>query len=598
MSDPEDYTVGWICAVDTEYTAAQKFFDKKHARLGRRAANDTNHYTLGEINGHNVVMAVLPHGEYGTNSAASVVANMRNSFPKIQFGLMVGIGGGAPNDKHDIRLGDIVVSSPKDGSPGVYHYDFGKTIQDSPFAHTGFLNPPPREVRSAINGLSSKYSGEGHHIDGTTTSILQTWPLLEEDFSRPARESDRLFASDFVHTSTDARIRNGDAKEKDILCFEMEAAGIMNDLPCLIIRGMCDYSDSHKSKDWQGYAAMTAAAYAKDLLGEIQRDHTVQTIATKAQSVENKTRPGDSNKSDDGSRHGPRFSTANGGPFGHRVFEQVFAQPKFIALFGMEGSGMCVFISKLGGRKISNGRALVLEEKTVDLYNVSFEGQEIILVGMPERYFGYPDLGDTNLLRLIVGFLKEIYEHDILLSGIIYFHQMNHRCLKGTSLRTFNIFQRLCGDNALKNIVLATSLWDWIFMEEECNVNFVEQEQELISNLWSRMITGGSRVRRYWCDRNTAEQILREVVQHTPVALGIQHELVDEHKRLVDTVAGSYVHEGLKQLHQGYQEELNQCFETLQTSIGEARQDAQRKYEGILKKMNTNKEEIRMLHEQ
>jgi hypothetical protein len=184
---------------------------------------------------------------------------------------------------------------------------------------------------------------------------------------------------------------------------------------------------------------------------------------------------------------------------------------------------------------------------------------------MPERDFGYPDPSDTNFLRLIVGFLREIYEHGVLLSGIIYFHSMNDRRLEGVSLRSFKIFQRLCGDIALKNIVLTTSEWNWIIREEE-DVDFAEQEQELISNVWSRMITGGSRVRRYWCDRNTAEQILREVVQHTPVALGIQHELVDEHKRLVDTVAGSYVHENLKQLQQGYQEALNECFEKSQTS--------------------------------
>jgi hypothetical protein len=43
----------------------------------------------------------------------------------------------------------------------------------------------------------------------------------------------------------------------------------MDHFPCLVIRGICDYSDSHKNKEWQGYAAMAAAAYAKDLLCRI-----------------------------------------------------------------------------------------------------------------------------------------------------------------------------------------------------------------------------------------------------------------------------------------------------------------------------------------
>lgn len=53
---------------------------------------------------------------------------------------------------------------------------------------------------------------------------------------------------------------------RKVLCFEMEAAGLMNRFPCLVIRGMCDYADSHKNKRWQPYAAGTAAAYAKELL--------------------------------------------------------------------------------------------------------------------------------------------------------------------------------------------------------------------------------------------------------------------------------------------------------------------------------------------
>ncbi len=67
----------------------------------------------------------------------------------------------------------------------------------------------------------------------------------------------------------DALVRDRLAAEKDVLCFEMEAAGLMNHFPCLVIRGICDYSDTHKNTKWQGYAAMAAAAYAKDLLSRI-----------------------------------------------------------------------------------------------------------------------------------------------------------------------------------------------------------------------------------------------------------------------------------------------------------------------------------------
>ncbi|KAI5264845.1 hypothetical protein E4T47_08655 [Aureobasidium subglaciale] len=310
MSDPALYTVGWICALTTECTAARQFLDEEHNRPSHVSANDTNDYTLGKIADHNVVIAVLPDGEYGLSSAAGVAKDMLNSFRNIRVGLMVGIGGGAPTAKDDVRLGDIVVSSPKNGTAGVYQYDYGKTIQGQSFQQTGFLNQPPTVVRAAVSGLRSKYEDDGHQIRESIEAVLDKKPRLRKKYSRPGPESDRLYRARIVHPDgdqgdchrvcgtqqadlvhrrdreedednptihygviasanqlmKDATIRDTLAKDKGVLCFEMEAAGIMNRLPCLVIRGICDYSDSHKNKEWQGYAAMAAAAYARELL--------------------------------------------------------------------------------------------------------------------------------------------------------------------------------------------------------------------------------------------------------------------------------------------------------------------------------------------
>lgn len=58
-----------------------------------------------------------------------------------------------------------------------------------------------------------------------------------------------------------------------VLCFEMEASGLMNSFPCLVIRGICDHADSHKNKKWQPYAAGTAAACAKEILSFVSTHH-------------------------------------------------------------------------------------------------------------------------------------------------------------------------------------------------------------------------------------------------------------------------------------------------------------------------------------
>ncbi|KAH7190150.1 hypothetical protein DER44DRAFT_852011 [Fusarium oxysporum] len=313
MSNPQKYTVGWICAIATEYLAAQLFLDEEHEGPEFVSAHDSNNYTLGRIGKHNVVIAVLPHGEYGISSAAGVAKDMLHSFPNVRFGLMVGIGGGAPTTEHDIRLGDVVVSASGHGKGGVFQYDFGKALQGQEFQETGFLNQPPTILRAAVHGLLTQYKRKGHQLHKHIDDILVENPRLKKEFQRPESSTDRLYHSSKAHPPDDqsgcakacgddpstlvvrpdrtehednpaihygliassnrlmkdALTRDALAAKKGVLCFEMEAAGLMGHFPCLVFRGICDYSDSHKNKEWQGFAAMMAAAYAKDLIYQI-----------------------------------------------------------------------------------------------------------------------------------------------------------------------------------------------------------------------------------------------------------------------------------------------------------------------------------------
>jgi nucleoside phosphorylase len=313
ISNPKDYTVDWIYAISTEYITSQTFLDENHDEPEYVSPNDNNDYTLGKFGRHNVVIAVLPDGEYGTTSAAMVARDMLYSFANIRIGLIVGIGGGAPSPMQDIRLGDIVVSAPRDGKGGVFQYNFDKTIQDQRFQPTGFLNQPPAILQATMNGLKAQYELKGHQLEKAINHAIQENPKLCKKYNRPDPSKNRLYQSETIHPTNDATsceivcsndpsnlvlrsersedednlelhygliasanqlmkdatVRDRLAAEMDVLCFEMEAAGLMSHFPCLVIRGICDYSDSYKNKEWQGYAAMAAAAYAKDLLCRI-----------------------------------------------------------------------------------------------------------------------------------------------------------------------------------------------------------------------------------------------------------------------------------------------------------------------------------------
>lgn len=294
------YTVGWISALPVELAASATMLDEEHEDLPFDQSDPTI-YTLGSIGKHNVVLACLPAGRTGISPATAVATRMLAKFPSIRVGFLIGVGGGIPTEDNDIRLGDVVVSMPHLDHGGVVQYDSGKAEAEGTFHRTGHLNTPPSILLNTINRARANYFRGKSNF----RKYLAAFDCLP-DFTRGQTGPDRLFSPNYSHfhgptcdrcdqnmiierpsrgVNEGVQIHYGtiasgstvvkDAVKRDeiakalgghILCFETEAAGLMNNFPCLVIRGICDYADSHKQKQWQPYAAATAAAYAKELL--------------------------------------------------------------------------------------------------------------------------------------------------------------------------------------------------------------------------------------------------------------------------------------------------------------------------------------------
>ncbi|KAJ5168591.1 uncharacterized protein N7482_004185 [Penicillium canariense] len=296
----DSYTVAWICALPVEEAASEAMLDETHVNLSQQQ-NDTNSYTLGRLGFHNVAIACLPSGDHGIKTAAIALSHMISTFPQLKFCLMVGIAGGVPCPA-DIRLGDVVISVPNRTSGGVIQYDCGKALHNGNFQRIGSLNKPPPVLLNAITQVRSNYASGKGRIQKIILDVLENHLAMSERFSRP--DQDLLFNSTYEHPNgnpdcstcdltrlvtreprateepqirygsvasgnqimKDAKTRDEIAASLDILCFEMEAAGVMDLFPSLVIRGISDYCDSHKSEKWQAYAALSAAAYTKELL--------------------------------------------------------------------------------------------------------------------------------------------------------------------------------------------------------------------------------------------------------------------------------------------------------------------------------------------
>jgi hypothetical protein len=205
----------------------------------------------------------------------------------------------------------VVVSKPYKGFPGVVQFDFGKTQYDGKFKRTGSLNAPPQFLLAALGQYQTNYLGE-------RTRMAEYLSQIPSSYTYPGEEKDELFEADYKHVGgktcvacdrsrlvrdrrrrsssnpvihygtiasgnqvmEDGLTRDTLASELGALCFEMEAAGLMNDFLCIVIRGVCDYSDTHKNQEWQPYAAAVAAAFTKDFLNVILPENVSESSGT------------------------------------------------------------------------------------------------------------------------------------------------------------------------------------------------------------------------------------------------------------------------------------------------------------------------------
>ncbi|OJJ08873.1 hypothetical protein ASPVEDRAFT_145302 [Aspergillus versicolor CBS 583.65] len=87
-----------------------------------------------------------------------------------------------------------------------------------------------------------------------------------EHTPKPRIHFGRIACSNQVMKS--AQHREDIVKEEQVIAFEMESAGTWDYVPTVVIKSVADYADCHKSKEWQGYAAVVAAACTKAVLEE------------------------------------------------------------------------------------------------------------------------------------------------------------------------------------------------------------------------------------------------------------------------------------------------------------------------------------------
>ncbi|KAM3501908.1 hypothetical protein MY10362_005206 [Beauveria mimosiformis] len=238
LADPRLYSIVWIAAIAVELTAASAMLDEEHKPPANFVKNesDVNKYIWGSIGKHNIVIAFLHAGFSGQNNAATTIACFKSSLPHIKVGVL-----------RDPSLKEVSQHQ------GAKHDRLFKPDYSHMTGNRGCSGCDPRqEIPRSQRKSTLPEIHQGVILSGN--AVIRT-----------------AYRRDLIAKTT----------EQDCLCYETEAAAIVSQLPCLVIRGIGDYADSHKNDVWQSYAAATAAAYAKTLLCNLDARVQVNTIPYK-----------------------------------------------------------------------------------------------------------------------------------------------------------------------------------------------------------------------------------------------------------------------------------------------------------------------------
>ena len=234
-----------------------------------------------------------------------------------------------------------------------------------------------------------------------------------------------------------------------------------------------------------------------------------------------------------------------------------------VAVMGVTGSGICTFIphctelpveightmescmsSSEGCRKHKLNDLSIGTQQVIEYPFIWKTGVTVHMVDTP----GFDDTNrtDTEVLREIAAWLTETYANNIKLSGIIYLHRITDRRLQGSAKRNLFMFKKLCGDDALKNIVLATTMWEHV-SEKVGHA----REAELVAkeDFWGWMVQRGSQTYRHSNTKESALSVLKRFAindgANAAMALDIQTQMVEDGKTLDQTSAGMQLEDGM-----------------------------------------------------
>ncbi|KAF9465616.1 P-loop containing nucleoside triphosphate hydrolase protein [Collybia nuda] len=259
-----------------------------------------------------------------------------------------------------------------------------------------------------------------------------------------------------------------------------------------------------------------------------------------------------------------------------------------IAIMGATGSGKTTFINLISGSNLRVGEGLKSCTSVVQMA-VPFEigGRSVTLIDTP----GFDDTtkSDTDILKLIAGFLETSYEQGKKLAGIIYMHRISDFRMGGISTRNFRMFRQLCGESTLKNVVIVTNMWGQV----SPSVGEARERELATEDMFFKpVLDKGAQLVRHDNTFGSAQVILQLIVPNKPEALRIQRELVDEHMDISQTAAAEELNRELMEQARRHRAELKGLEEEMKIAIKQQDEETRKELEEEYRKLHKEMERV------
>ncbi|KAJ4425108.1 hypothetical protein N0V82_000163 [Gnomoniopsis sp. IMI 355080] len=296
-----------------------------------------------------------------------------------------------------------------------------------------------------------------------------------------------------------------------------------------------------------------------------------------------------------GSTKGRGNMMSEGLQYTKSMYNKMWNKDALIAVMGMTGSGKTTFISKVTGRgDLQIGHDLTSCTRDIQVVETQINGQTVRFVDTPG--FSDTNMSDTEVLQMIADYLAAAYKQEMKLSGIIYLHPISDNRVTHHTTKNLDMFRKLTGEKNLKNVILATSMWDKVTFDEG-----VRREEELKTKFWRLLTVMGAKTARHEDTAESAREIASMLLGNKPFYLQLQEEMGKDNKALRDTAAGKEVMIELVRMKEEHQRELAEMESLIKSSAKESEsviEALSENYQGRLTELEKTLRDERQMNEE